>query len=226
MRPKKDGKIIVWIVALAAIGTAGILGVSFYFSTSSIHELLTENRDLNRAIHNLTKEEQIGYATVQEQRKTEGGQTETVVRFVQTEAGEPRRIVSEQLFAVLGKTIHFDALIVKFTDEFVRDGEERALYLWRRIHGEDTPPGQAKRIERPGSEPERYYAITKTLRMQNRKVFWESIWDLANDPEALSEHGVKAVFGNTVYMEMEPDKLYKFKISPTGQIYPEVADAR
>ncbi len=221
----KDGKTIGYLVALAALVTAGILGVSFYFSTSSIHALLTENHQLNQAITNLTAEEQIGYATLQSQERDAQGVLQSTIRFVQTAAGNPKQIVSEQLFTVPGDVIHFDALIVKFTDEYVKDGKERALYLWRRIYGETDTPAGGQQIEIPGSSPERYYAISKSLRLKDRDIFWEAVWDLANNPEALSQYGIKAVFGNAIYSRILPKKVYLFKISPTGQIYPEVLDA-
>ena len=211
-------------MALAALVTASILGISFYHSTASIHELLTENHQLNKAVRNLTQEEQIGYATLQSQSHNALGELESIVRFVQTAADNPKTVVSEQRFTVRGDIIHFDALIVKFTNEYVKDGSERALYLWRRIYSETTTPADGDAIEIPGTAPERYYAITESLHLKNRDIFWEAIWDLANDTTRLSDYGVEAVFGNAIYTRMEPGKVYLFKISATGQIYPEIVD--
>ncbi|MGB0743306.1 MAG: hypothetical protein ACPGSB_02165 [Opitutales bacterium] len=218
------GKIVTTVVILAALATATILGLSFYFSSSSIHSLLTENHKLNKAIRNLTEEQQIGFATLQSQSKNALGQVESLVRFVQTAPGRPQEIVSEELFVVEGDVIYFDALIVKFSNEYVKDGKGRALYLWRRIYGEGEAPSDGDLIQMPGEGPERYSAITKSLRLKNQPVFWEAIWDLANDPQQLSEYGVTAVFGNAIYTRMQPDKVYLIKISPTGQIYPEVLE--
>lgn len=212
------------LVGITALAVAAVLGLSFYFSSSSIHSLLTENHDLNKAITNLTKEEQIGFATVISQEKDALGQISTLVKFVQTAAGNPKEIVDEQVYVIEGDVVHFDALIVKFSDAYVREGKERALYLWRRIYGEQTPPEQGEAIVVPGSAPERYYAITKSLKVSDRAVFWEAVWSLANDPERLSEYGITAVFGNAIYTRVEPDKVYLFKIGATGQIYPEVMD--
>jgi hypothetical protein len=44
---------------------------------------------------------------------------------------------------------------------------------------------------------------------------------LANDPEVLQQHGIKAIYGNAVYKKLRPGLIYVFKISPTGQLYPE-----
>jgi len=224
MSNRRAGKIMGYLVGLSALAVAAVLGLSFYFSTSSIHSLLTENHELNKAITNLTKEEQIGFATVISQEKNALGQVTTVLKFVQTAAGNPKEIVEEQVFVIEGNVVHFDALVVKFSDAYVREGKERALYLWRRIYGEQTPPEQGEAIALPGSAPERYYAITKSLKVTDRDVFWEAIWSLANEPQRLSEYGITAVFGNAIYTKVEPNKVYLFKIGATGQIYPEVMD--
>lgn len=218
----RSGKIIVNLVVLAAIVTAAILGAAFYFSTSSIHSLLTENHKLNKAISNLTNEEQIGFVTLKSRNRNEQGQVESLIRFVQTAPGKPDEIASEELFVVSGEVIHFDALIVKFSDEYVKDGKGRALYLWRRIYGESDAPADGQLIQSRGQAPERYNAITQSLRLKDQAVFWDAVWNLASDPQQLSEYGVTAVFGNAIYSKIEPDKVYLFKISPTGQIYPDV----
>ncbi|NQY32599.1 MAG: hypothetical protein HRT56_05450 [Coraliomargarita sp.] len=223
---RNSGKILGYAIAFTAIVTAAILGLSFYLSGSTIHELLTENHKLSKAIRHLSYEEQIGYATLQRRERNESGELVSTVRFVQTASGDSNQIVSEQLFEVVGEVVHFDALIVKFTEDYVKDGKERALYLWRRVYGEHRAPADGESIEIPGSAPERYYNITKALRVRNRDIFWEAIWDLANDPGKLSEYGIAAVFGDAVYLKLESDKLYRFKISATGQIYPEVVDIR
>ncbi|MGZ0654422.1 hypothetical protein ACWPKO_17705 [Coraliomargarita sp. W4R53] len=224
MGNRTEGKIVGTLVGLTALTVAAVLGLSFYFSSSTIHSLLTENHELNRAISNLTQEEQIGFATVISQNTDALGQVSTVLKFVQTAAGSPKEIVNEQVYVLQGDVVHFDALIVKFSDAYVREGKERALYLWRRIYDEQTPPEQGQAIEVPESAPERYYAITKSLKLKDRNVFWQAIWSLANDPKQLSEYGITAVFGNAIYTKVKPNKVYLFKIGATGQIYPEVLD--
>ncbi len=224
MARRTKGRLIGTFVMLAALTTAGILAMSFYYATASIHELLTENHKLNKAVRNLTHEEQIGYAILESQTHNDLGQLESVVRFVQTAANDPKSLVSEQRFTISGDIIYFDALIIKFTDEYVQDGTERALYLWRRIYSETTSPANGKAIEVPGTAPERYHAITKSLHLKNRDVFWQSIWELANDSTRLSQYGLQAVFGNAIYTRMQLGKVYLFKISATGQIYPETVD--
>lgn len=218
---RTQGKILASLILIAVAAAAIVVGLAHYFSSSSIHSLLTENHELNRAIRNLTETREVGYATVLSQEVDALGHTRSLVRFVQTEPGNVHQIASEQLFEVTGEVIHFDALIVKFSESYVREGKGRALYLWRRIYGETTAPEAGEAIQGPGQAPERYRAITESLRLKDRDTFWSAIWDLANDPSRLSQYGITAIYGNAVYTRMRTGDVTVFKINANGQIYPE-----
>ncbi len=219
---RKHGKILGSLVLLSVAAAAIVVGLAHYFSSASIHSLLTENHELNKAIRNLTETRQIGFATVVSRESGPLGEIKSLVRFVQTEPGKPNQIVSEQLFEVSGELIHFDALIVKFSESYVREGKGRALYLWRRIYGEQTAPEAGEPIDLTGQSPERYRAISESLRLKDRATFWEAIWNLADDPAYLSDYGITAIYGNATYMRILPGQIYLFKINASGQIYPEL----
>lgn len=195
--------------------------MAFLKTGLTIQELLTENKALKQSIENLTEENQIGYAKVVEQYE-DSGKRYTTLKFVETARNDPLDIVFESEFTLEGDIVHFDALIVKFTDEFVGDGKGRSLYLWRRVYGEHMAPSDGFPIEVHGREPERYRGLLTLLPLKHREVFWAEIWDLAHDKKHLNEYGIEAVFGNAVYSELRPGLIYIFKISSTGQVYPDV----
>ena len=225
MAKLSKGKVLSVLIGFVAVVIVSILGLTFYHSTASIHQLLTENHKPNKAVRNLTHETQIGYALIQSQSYNGLGELENTVRFVQTAIDDPKVIVCEQHFTVSSNIVHFDALIVKFTNDYVKDGSERALYLWRRIYTESTAPAEGTPIETLGSAPQRYDLISKSLHIKNRDIFWKAIWDLANNTAQLSNYGIEGVYGNAIYTRMQPGKVYLFKISSTGQIYPETVEA-
>jgi len=204
---------------LALIAVIFISGTLFY-GTKTVHDLLGENKKLKEAIATLTQEEQIGYAKVLAQEIREG-QLYTTLRFVETVRGNPLETVLQKEVEIEGDIIHFDALIVTFSSQAVMDGKERSLYIWRRVYGDNQAPAAGFPIEEPGSEPARYAGLLSRLKMKDRELFWNAIWDLANDPDALREYGIKAVYGNAVYKKLRPGLIYVFKISPTGQLIPE-----
>jgi hypothetical protein len=205
---------------LLVLGTLLFVAGALFYGTKTVHELFSENKKLKQAILTLTHEDQIGYAKVVRQ-ELRAGRLFTVVRFVETARDDRLKTVLEKEYELEGDTVHFDALIVTFTDAAVMDGRERSLYLWRRVYGEHQAPADGFAIAQEGAEPARYAGLLNRLRLSERKQFWSAIWELANDPEALRQHGIKAVYGNAVYKKLTPGLIYVFKISASGQVYPE-----
>lgn len=213
--------IIVILIILAAVAVAAYVWKNQFYGIMTIRELLAENKELKAAISNLTAEDQIGYAKVVDQNSV-GGRLVTTVRFVQTDRADKLKKVLEKTYVIEGDIVHFDALIVKFSDKLVSTGQEKALYLWRRVYGERTAPADGFLIEQPSGEPARYAGLLSRLRLRDQKLFWDGIWALANDPEALKDYGVTAIYGNVIYYKLRPGFIYVFKITATGQVYPEV----
>jgi hypothetical protein len=213
-------KSVFYITALVFLAAIAYIGRGFFQSAVTIRELLTENKELKQAITNLTLEDQIGYAKVISQESRDG-RLFTNVRFVETARDDKLKKVLEKSYTIEGDIVHFDALIVKFGDKMVMDGKEKALYLWRRVYGENTAPENGLTVEEPGTEPQRYKDLLKLLPENQRGLFWTNIWELANNPEQLREYDIKAVYGNVIYSKLRKRLIYIFKISPTGQLYPE-----
>ena len=88
--------------------------------------------------------------------------------------------------------------------------------------GEKMPPAQGFSIEDFGAEPRRYADLLKELPVKTRGIFWSNIWDLANSPDKLSQYGITAIYGNVTYTQLKDNLIYIFRITPTGQVYPEV----
>ncbi len=207
-------------VAILAIPTF-YLGRGFFLGAKTISQLLTENKELKQAITSLTAEDQIGYAKVISQQ-SEDGNLFTTIKFVETARDNKLEKIVEKEYTVQGDVVHFDALIVKFSAKMVLDGKEKSLYLWRRIYGEKTAPGEGFVMEQQGGEPKRYGDMLAKLHIKERKLFWENIWSLANDGERLKEYGITAIYGNVIYSQVKPGLIYVFKINATGQVWPEV----
>lgn len=218
---RKGKKPLVYITVGVCLVIAAYLGRGFYYRAMTIHQLLTDNKQLKQAITNLTYEDQIGYAKVIAQEPNDG-KLLTTIKFVETARDDKLVTTLEKEYTIEGDIIYFDALIVKFGDKMVMDGKTKALYLWRRVYGEKMAPEQGFVIEEPGAEPKRYSELLKVLPIKQKRLFWSHIWDLANDPDKLKEHDIEAIYGNAVYSKLREGLIYIFKINPTGQVYPEV----
>jgi len=218
---RKKLKILPLIVIVAVLAGIAYLGRTPYKAVATIHQLLTENKELKKALTNLRREDQIGYAKVIRQ-ETRDGELFTTIRFVETARDNKLNKILEKEYTISGDIIHFDALIVKFGSKMVMDGRTKALYLWRRVYGEKMTPAEGFPIEEPGAEPQRYKDLLEALPIESRKMFWSKIWELANDTEKLAQYDIDAIYGNAVYWKLREGLIYVFKINSTGQVYPEI----
>jgi len=206
--------IILFLILLAGFGGA------LFYGSKSIHDLFENNKKLKLAIENLTREEQIGYAKVLRQ-ETIDGKLYTTLKFVETARGNQLKKVLERDYTIEGDVVFFDALIVTFNNADVMTGEKRALYLWRRVYGEKMAPSDGLPIEMEARAPKRYADFLAQLSLPEQEMFWDAVWRLADDPDVLKKHGVKAVYGNAVYKKLRPGLIYVFKISANGRVFPE-----
>jgi hypothetical protein len=216
-------KVLSTLIGIALLGVIGVIAVVIwkYTSNKTIGQLIQENKELQAAMTNLKAERQIGYAKVIEQVETDG-KLITRLKFVETDRKDMLKRVLEKEYEIEGDIIHFDSLIVKFDEQLVMDGKERALYLWRRVYSDKMRPEDGFAIETEGDEPKRYADICSRLNLRDKELFWKEIWGLADDKERLAEYGIMAVYGNVVYRKVRPGLVYVFKISSTGNLYPEV----
>lgn len=214
-------KSLLILIGLALVAGGGLFFWQVTTGQRTIQELLTENTELKQSISHLSSEQQIGYAKVlkQEIRK---GKLFTQVLFVQTAMDDPAEAVMKKEYEIEGDVVHFDGLIIRFHNQLVQDGKEKAIFLWRRVYGEKMLPEDGFPIETTGTEPARYAVLCQTLSIQDRQLFWNEIWNLANEPKKLENLGISSIFGNVVYRTLKPGLIYVFKLSSTGSIYPEV----
>ncbi len=210
----KIGSVVIVLVA-------GIFLWRHVAVNRTIEDLLSENEDLKTAITNLSAENQIGYAKVISQ-ETREGKLYTKLLFVEADPADFTNHILKKEYEIEGDVVHFDTLIVTFSGELVKDGKERAMYLWRRIYGEKMTPEQGFPIEAEGRPSPRYEQLCRKLSIEDTQLFWNEIWQLSNNPKRLESLGIKAIFGNAVYRQLKPGLIYVFKVSSTGTLYPEI----
>ena len=213
-------RIFQFITTVLTLVVLAFVGAALFYGTKTVHDLLGDNKKLKSAITSLTHEDQIGFAKVLKQEERDGTLF-TTLKFVETARGDILTTVLEKEYEIEGDIIHFDSLIVTFSDQAVMDGKARSLYLWRRVYGEHMSPSEGFPIETPGTFPERYSGLLRDLNVSDQRMFWKAIWELANDPDALRQHGIKAIYGNAVYKRLRPGLIYVFKIGADGHVYPE-----
>jgi hypothetical protein len=214
------GKILRGLIALLTAGSLAAFGYVALRAGKSIFDLLNQNRELRSAISHLTQVDQIGFAKVLAE-EVRDGVTYRQILFVETDRNDPTERILERTYELPGEEIFFDALIVKFGPRLVMSGDEKALYLWRRVYSEKIPPEQGFPIEIAGEVPERYADISRKLSIRDREMFWREIWELANDPNRLADAGITAINGHAVYQNLRPGVIYVFKIGAGGDPFIE-----
>ncbi len=213
-------RVFKFITTTCVLVVLALVAGTFFYGTKTVHDLLAGNEKLKKAITTITHEDQIGFAKVTKQEMRDG-KLYTTVKFVETARDDMLHKLLEREYEIEGDIVHFDALVVTFEDQMVMDGKARSLYLWRRVYGENTSPAEGYDIESPDTIPVRYAELLNELKLPEQKMFWDAIWDLANNPEALRDHGIKAIYGNAVYKRLRPGLIYVFKIGNDGHVYPE-----
>jgi hypothetical protein len=214
-------KIAVGAAVVVLVSVGGFFLWRHVTTNRTIAQLLAENEQLRTGIANLTQERQIGYAKALSQ-ETREGKLYTKLLFVEVDPSDFTRQILRKEYEIEGDVIHFDLLMVTFGTELVKDGRERAMYLWRRVYGETMPPGEGFAIETAGEPSPRYADLTAKLSLDDSKLFWDEIWSLSNDPRRLEKLGIRAVYGNAVYRQIKPGLIYVFKISAAGTLHPEI----
>lgn len=214
-------RIAGWLIAAGVLAGVGVYGWRFTESRRTIQQLLSENKHLQESLSRLAFEQQVGYAKVVEQVQRDG-RVFTRILFVQSLPEDASEQVLRKEVEIEGDVAHFDMLIVRFDNQLVLDGRERAIGLWRRIYGEKMRPEEGIAIQAEGEEPAAYAAICRKLSLRERRLFWEEIWSLSNQPKRLEGLGIRAVYGNVVYRQMRPGLIYVFKLSSTGAFWAEV----
>lgn len=217
---KKISSILIVITIFAVIVVLGLIIWKHHYN-KNIEQLLKENKELQSAITNLKTERQIGYAKVISQTNS-NGKIITKLKFVETDRKDMLKRVLEKEYEIEGDIIYFDALIIRFDEQLVMDGKEKAMYLWRRVYSDKMRPEDGFAIEMKGEEPKRYADICSKLNLRDKELFWKEIWKLADDKESLADYGISAIYGNVIYRKVQPGLVYVFKISSMGSLYPEV----
>lgn len=217
MKRRANASIYITIILLLAIFAIYIANRPL----QTLIDLLRENENLRTAITNLSKESVIGYATILKRVQTDAG-PEVTCRFVEVDRNDRRIPLSSKDFLIKGDEIYFDAIIVKFDSSLVKDGKEKAMYLWRRVFGNKMKPEEGLNMNTPGVEAKRYNDLASRLSLPEKETFWKEIWDLSNNVEKMAKQGIRAVNGQAAYAQLEEGKIYKFLIGNDGNLTIEV----
>jgi hypothetical protein len=237
---------IVSLVILAALGLAGWFVIHSYLGEkwereaiaakladreaeveklnrdldASKQQIATLNKEVKRletAVRLLKVDHRVAQIDVLSQQGS--GKTKDLVttfNFVELDdSGKP--IEKPREIKIQGDMAYFEALIVKFGDQYVEEGDplrSTSFCLFHRVFGEFQQPKDGLVLDRVGAQPAAY----RTGREQSdfEREIWSKFWDYANNPDEAQKKGIRAAHGEAPSMKLVPGKRYKIFLRSSG----------
>lgn len=209
----------------AAMAVIAILASSFWprQDQQAVQELRRQNERLERerqalieVVARLDVESRVAEVKIlQQHRDTNGRVTQTVIGF--TEMDREGAPLPEKVFGIPGDVPHFDALVIKFESDYVKQGDAlrgKSLALFRRIYGETQAPADAYWLDSSGGVPDVYRLTDEPSEFEGR--LWRDFWSYAKDAEKARGAGVRVAQGEAVYAPVTEGESWTLTLEGDG----------
>ena len=171
---------------------------------------------LQLAMRLLKVDHRIAQVWVLDQHKPTGSdRLLTKFRFVEVDGDRP--IDKPRDFTIDGDLLYVDALVIKFADEYVEQGDplrSTSVCLFQRLFGEYQQPSEGFTIDTVGARP-RAYGQEGSMSEFEQSI-WNNFWKYANDPQLAKAAGIRAMHGEAPSMRLEKGKLYSIELRASG----------
>jgi hypothetical protein len=209
------GQIIV-LIFLITTGTAGLLWYRSHTAMQrQLEEVKAKNDELKQIVQRLSVEKRVAELLVTNQETIEG-KTKTTLLLV--EVGRNGINLPPKGFVVEGREVHIDAMVIKFEQHFVEEGDPlrgHSIALFTRIFGDRETPANAQMIDKPGEVPDVYRDADPRI-SQFEQDLWKDFWKLFDDQKYASSKGVRIANGEGKWFPAQPDRLYTLTIEADG----------
>ncbi len=233
----KQGRIIPAFVLLVIFGGVGLASLAVILQNRSTQRLISRERAARKKAEAALKETQAKMAAMKKkyeqylvnllgerraaevivlaQNRDADGRLWTKLRFMEYAAdGTP---LEPQTFTVPGDEVYFDALVMQFKPERVKEGKAKSLYLFRRVFTDKTRPDMGAKIVEldPDAGPPKNYQSQEIPRKPQEEV-WAQFRRCLADKEYAKKLGVRAIFGQATYKTLRKGYLYVLTIQDNG----------
>ncbi|MEE8171167.1 MAG: hypothetical protein V3T70_11535 [Phycisphaerae bacterium] len=119
--------------------------------------------------------------------------------------------------SVPGDVVYVDALVVRFTDDYVEKGDVlrgHSLHLFRRVFGEQQRPVDGDRLDAPNEIPGVYRTQLRPSSFERK--LWKRFWHYAVNPEEAAVIGVRVAQGEAVYQRVRSGQLWELATQASG----------
>jgi hypothetical protein len=215
-------KTIIWVVALATL-LAGMVSIAeIYITRHSLQvQLEKERQEFMAIISRLTGRERRADMVVEHQETNGFNQVVSTTllweEYTIGPDGEEEKMPILKI-TIPGDTPHVDALILKFQDNYVEEGDllrGKTLAFFRRIYGESEAPDEGTSLLGPNNVP---YVLCNKYSQPNQFELnlWNHIWDLIENQKLAQSEGLDVAQGDAVYKPVVPGRLYTIYVPNDG----------
>lgn len=215
---------------IPVIGLGIVMGAGAFFTLSDVfsgntellesriteleQELQTRELQLDflRARKRVARVEVLG----QEERPDQPGGMSTRLRFYEV-GPDGQALNGGQELEIAGDTAYFEALIIKFDDDFVANNDlikGSSLLLFRRIFGEYQAPSDGFPLDAVGQYPQSY--SPEHADDSFHRDLWARFWEYALNPSVVRESGVRAMHGEAPFIKLEPGHNFELELRSSG----------
>lgn len=171
---------------------------------------------LELALKYLKVERRVARLIVLDQAKDANGAVRTKVRFEEVDAqGQPLGTPLEA--EVAGEQLYVDALVVKFDDVLVEQGDAlrgASLVLFRRLFGERQAPVDGVALDRGGARPAAYGGEGPMAALE--RTLWGEFWEIADDPQRGRDLGIRSAQGEAPSRRVKKGEVYRLTVRAAG----------
>ena len=193
-----------------------IILIVFFFGYNLVSRLANEKAILKQVITRLeadSRTAEVLVTGVNYDEKT--GKNLTTIKFMEYDVnGHPMK---PQYFTFAGNIIQFQALVIRFDDVHVREGDQlkgKSAYLFWKVFMLDGKNTQEYPIAHVNEIPEGY-RIDKEIHPYEARL-WREFWRYALDPKMRAYNGIKNAQIEAPGTMFVPGILYTIKIEHDG----------
>ena len=226
------------LMIVTMIGIAGLEGYKKYKAYAAGDEKLKQTEQENQRLQSENKElsldnerlalanrllkvdYQLAYIRMKGtfQDPDDDNQRKTLVEFWEIDdEGDP--ISERATFPVKGEIVHIEGWVAKFDYELVEEGNPlrgAAMFAFKKIHGDEESPKDGFTLNSHRTQPSVYNRGGPPSAFA--KSMWADFWDIANDPDRMKKHGLRAIQGQGASMQLREGKVYLVKLTSTGDV--------
>ena len=183
----------------------------------AVASLEAECVELRGFVERLTSETRVADVRVLASHPDPEGVPLSTVEFAERLADG--RAPRSRVFAVRGREVYFDALVIRFDEDRVKVGDPlcgKSLHLFRRAFGSAQEPrdGPLLASQRPDGVPDAYRSGAAPSDFERR--LWQRFWHWAAHPDEAAREGVRVAQIEAVGIRPEVGASYRIALEHDG----------